>query len=433
MCACRRHETTFIRAVLLASLMMAPLSVAGAADWSNWRGPNLNGTAPDGDYPITWDDEKNVTWKAPLPGRSGSTPVIYKDKIVVTCPIDGKNGVIAFDRSGKELWTVTLGNERPGKHKKASGANPSPVTDGERIYVYFKSGDFAALDWNGSVVWHRNLQKDYGEDTLWWDLGTSPVLTSKHVVVAVMQSGPSYVAGFDPKTGKTDWKVERMLDAPEESAQSYTTPVVTNYKGQEQLIVLGADYVTCHDASNGKEIWRVGTLNPGKERFFRSISSPVVVDDVVIAPYSRGKTLTAIRLGGSGDVTKTHVLWQNELGADVPTPAAFDGKVFVASDKGLITCLDANSGKELWSESLEKNRNAYSASPIVAGNNLYFVREDGKTFVFDLSSKKLKSDNELGKDVFVYATPVLTGKSILIRTGENLFCIEAGKNKVSLK
>ncbi len=412
----------------LSVFVFGVASLGRAENWTNWRGPNLNGTVKPGHYPTVWDEKKNIAWSAPLPGRSGSTPIVFGDKIVLTVPIDGKNGVIAFDRSGKKLWQTLLGDERPGKHKKASGANPSPVTDGKLVYVYFKSGDFAALDWDGKIVWHQNLQKEIAEDTLWWDLGTSPVLTEKHIVVAVMQTGPSYLAAFEPATGKMVWKVDRILDAPEESAQSYTTPLVTRYKGQEQIIVLGADHVTCHDAKNGKELWRVGTLNPDRERYFRSIASPVVTGDIVIAPYARGKTLTAIRMGGTGDVTKSHVLWTKEIGSDVPTPVALNGKVYVAGDKGVVTCLNAETGEEHWSETLEKNRNAFSASPVMAGNLLYFVREDSKAFVIDVESKKVTADNIfVGKDESTYSTPVLIDNKIYLRTTDALYCIDAAE------
>ncbi|SFI28961.1 outer membrane protein assembly factor BamB family protein [Planctomicrobium piriforme] len=417
--------------VLLSVLGWGPVQILSADDWTNWRGPHFDGTVDPGNYPIEWSPKKNVAWSVGLPGKSGSTPVVWQDKLAMTVPIEGQNGVIAFDRSGKELWKVTLGAERAGKHKKGSGANSSPVADANRIYVYFKSGDFAAVDWSGKVLWHENLQKNYGEDTLWWDLGTSPVLTSKHVVVACVQSGPSYLAAFDPATGKEVWKVDRQLDAPEEAAQSYSTPIVTTYKGQEQIIVLGADHVTCHDAANGKELWRVGNLNPDRERYFRSIASPVMAGDIVIAPYARGKTVTAIRMGGSGDVTNSHVLWTKPLGADVPTPAVENGKVYLCSDKGSITCLAVETGEELWTEALEKNRTAYSSSPVIAGNFLYFIREDGRTFVIDLAEHKVKAENSLGENEYVLATPVFVDQEIFLRTFERLFCIQSAGKKVS--
>ncbi len=300
--------------------------------------------------------------------------------------------------------------------------------------MFLSTGDFAALDLHGKVVWQQNLQKEYGEDTLWWDLGTSPVLTENHVVVACMQSlpSPSYLAAFDKKTGQEIWNVERETGAPEEAAQSYSTPVVTKHNGEEQIVVLGADFVTCHSAKDGKELWRVGNLNPEQERFFRSIASPVITNEIVIAPYARGNTLTAIRMGGKGDVTKSHVLWtKTGLSADVPTPAAKDGKVYVCTDKGTVACLDAKSGEELWQTATPKHRLKFSASPILAGHLLYLVREDATSFVVDTKQEKIISTNELGDDEFIVSTPVFAAGNILIRTFEHLYRVGENSAKVS--
>lgn len=400
-------------------------SKSGQGAWPNWRGPSFNGVAAGKDYPTAWSDTEHVKWKTPLPGKGSSTPIVWNDRIFLTCGIDGKNHVLALDRSGKQLWNIAVGSERAGKHKKATGSNPSAVTDGEHVYVYFKSGDLACLDFAGKIVWQQNLQSLYGEDTLWWDLGTSPVLTKDGVVVAVMHSGPSYLAAFGKQNGKLLWKQDRNLDAPSEAAQSYSTPVVLDDNGREMLIVLGADHVTAHDAASGSELWRVGGLNPTGQKFFRSIASPVVTDGMVIAPYARGATITAIRLGGSGDVTKSHVAWTKDekLGTDVPTPLATGGRVYLLTDKGELACLDAKTGATLWRGQPEKNRNNFSASPILADGKIYITREDGTTFVLAQGDEfKLLATNVL-PDELVVATPVFTDGEILIRTVDHLYCI----------
>ena len=406
----------------LAILLAAGTTVAG--NWPNWRGPDYNGVAGGTGFPTHWSKTENVLWKIELPGRGASTPAVWGNRIFLTCGIEGKNGVLCLDLNGKEVWKQKVGSEKAGKHAKATGANPSPVTDGERVYVYYKSGDLACLDYNGVVLWEHNLQELYGEDTLWWDLGTSPVLTRDNVVVAVMHSGPSFLAAFDRKTGNQAWKSDRNLGAPSEAAQSYSTPVVVQEGKQETLVVLGADHVTAHDAADGKELWRVGGLNPREEKYFRSISSPVVLDGIVVAPYARGSTLTAIKLGGSGDVTKSHIVWsKDKLGADVPTPAAVDGKVYLCSDKGGVSCLDVKTGKELWSGQVDKNRNAYSASPIIADGKIFITREDGTTYVLAQGPEfKVLATNEL-TDEFIVATPVFVDGRILFRTRDHLYCI----------
>lgn len=413
--------------VLSTSLLMADDVKKANAKWPSWRGPHFNGVADGENYPTKWSATEQVKWKITLPGKGASTPIVVDDRILLTHGEGGKNHVSCFALAdGKLIWTTKVGVERAGKHQKATGANPSLVTDGVHAWAYFKSGDLACLDLAGKVIWQFNIQEKYGKDTLWWDLGTSPVLTSKAVVIAVMHTGPSFIAAFDKATGKEIWKTDRNLEAPEEAAQSYSTPMVIKDSGKELLITVGADYVTANDAADGQEVWRYGTLNPEGGRFWRSISSVVVSDDVVIAPYARGNSLTAIKLGGSGDVTKTHTLWHHDSegsGADVPTPIAVDGKVYIYHDgrTAALECLDLKTGKKEWSVAAPKHRANVSASPIKAGNKFYVAREDGTVFVIE--DGKIIAENPLDGAMLV-ATPVLVDGKILLRTVNSLYCIE---------
>jgi outer membrane protein assembly factor BamB len=405
-------------------------------NWPNWRGPAGNGTAAGTGYVAEWGPEKHVLWKVRLPGLGASTPAVWGERVVVTCTIDAKDAVICFDRSGRELWRKVLGHARDGKHKKASGANSSPVTDGERVWVYFKSGELASLNLaTGDERWRTNLQERFGADTLWWDLGTSPVLTAKGVVVAVMQTGPSYLAAFDRSTGELLWKHDRTLDAPEEAAQSYSTPLVAagdpaQGEPAEVLFVLGADHVTAHDAADGRELWRVGGLNPDANGFFRSIASPVLAGGLVIAPYARGGTVTAIRRGGSGDVTRSHVAWtRNTIGADVPTPAASDGRIVICSDKGVVEGLDVVTGTTAWHRDLPKNRHGYSASPVIVDGRVIVVREDGAASVLEWPGAAAPGEVALlgggSVEEMTVATPVCVDGRIFLRTHDSLWCIGA--------
>ena len=403
--------------------------------WPNWRGPTLDGVSSGTGYATSWSQEDNIKWRVQLPGLGASTPAVWGDQIVLTCDIEGHDGILCVDRAGQECWRQQLGDIRPGKHKKATGCNSSPVTDGKHVWVYFKSGELACLSLtDGAVVWRTNLQEQFGEDTLWWDLGTSPVLTQKAVVVAVMQTGPSYIVAFDRLTGDVLWKHDRILDAPEEAAQSYSTPVVVagntdwNEPG-EMLIVLGADHVTAHDAADGREIWRVGGLNPEGNTFFRSIASPVVSGEFVIAPYARGNTVTAIRRGGAGDVTASHIVWKREpLGADVPTPAIRDGRLMICGDKGLMSCLDLKTGETIWEDNLPKNRNKFSSSPIIVDDHVLLTREDGHSWCLAWPGEKGESLTVLGEgilDEMTVATPVCLDGDIFLRTHDSLWCIRS--------
>jgi outer membrane protein assembly factor BamB len=415
-------------------------AVASGDDWPNWRGLGLDGVAAGDGYVTEWaasgDDDtthKNVLWRAALPGLGGSTPAVWGDAIVLTCGVDQKNAAICFGRDGKERWRRLLGPERSGKHKKATGANPSPVTDGDHVWVYFKSGELACLKLaDGAVVWQTNLQERFGKDTLWWDLGTSPVLSKKAVIIAVMQEGPSYLVAFDRTTGKELWKHDRILEAPMEATQSYTTPLVLAgdpSKGEpaEILVVLGADHVTAHDVKDGREIWRVGGLNPAANGYFRSIASPVAIGDLVVAPYARGETITAIRRGGTGDVTASHVAWtRDKLGSDVPTPAVKDGQIVICSDKGRVTGIDAATGTTRWEKDLPKNRNTYSASPILVDGHVIVTREDGASFVLELPRDGQDTPTIRGTgsvEEMTVATPVCVDGRIYVRTHDSLWCL----------
>lgn len=395
-----------------------------------WHGPDYNGVAPAGDYPTEWGPDTNVAWSAELSGNGASTPCVWGNRVFLTDEIDGQNGIVCFDMNGKRLWEKTVGTLEAGKHKKASGANPSPTTDGERVFAYFKSGDFAAFDFDGNQKWSAKVQDGNDPEMLWWDLGTSPVLTKDYVVVTVMQTGPSFLIAYDRETGDVAWKADRMVPAPQEAAQSYTTPVVTTHDGIEQLIVCGADHITAHRADNGQELWRVGGLNPEQNGYFRSISSPAVSGDIVVAPYARGNSITAVRLGGKGDVADTHVVWQKTgIGSDVPTPAIDNGKVYVVGDKGKVGgkvwVLDLESGDVVAESQPERNRSAYSSSPILVPGKpslLYLTREDGATFVLNAESFET-----VGKGIVddqTVATPVFVDDKILVRTDSRLWCFE---------
>ena len=250
----RRHVTALVFVLCCSTSSLAE-------NWPNWRGPNFDGVAAPGDYPVQWTTTENVIWKVALPSSAGSTPIVWGDHIFVDGARDGKNLVQCFDWDGNIQWEREQGTERQGKHRKGSGANPSPVTDGQHVYCYFKSGDLSCYDFTGKLIWQKNLQAEFGPDSLWWDLGTSPVLTDNCVIVACMQDAPSYVVALDKRTGKQVWKVDRNLNAPEESHQAYTTPIVTKRGDTTVLLVLGSDHLTAHDAQTGTELWRSAGFN----------------------------------------------------------------------------------------------------------------------------------------------------------------------------
>lgn len=417
----------FRQAVL--SLFALLLGVAGASpparseNWPEWRGSLGNGNAAAASFPLHWDTKKNIAWSVKLPGPGSSTPIVWEDNIFLTCESGAENSLLCLSDRGEMRWSRSAGSYREAKHRKASGANPSAVTDGQYVAAYFKSGELACFDFSGNPRWRTNLQQRFAADTLWWDLGTSPVLVDQKLIVACMQSGESYLVAFDLATGDVVWKVDRNLPAPDESTHSYTTPIVVEAGAEKQLVVLGADHITGHAVRDGSEIWRVGGLNPSQASNFRLIASPVCDTQCVYACYARGGAILAARRDGRGDVTASHVLWTlNGNFADVPSPTLDERHVYVCSDQGEVHCIDKRQGEIRWTRPLKKSRAGYSASPIRAGTRLYVTSETGTTSVLDLADEgRVLAENDL--DEPTVATPVLIDGMILIRTQNRLWCV----------
>ncbi len=419
------------RALIVGLLIVVTIQcrfLLAAENWPQWRGPLGTGVAADGDYPLKFSADERVAWKVELPGLGTSTPAVWGEQIFVTCGIDGQDGVVSYGMDGKERWRQTLGPEQPGKHRNGSGSNPSPATDGQRVVVYYKSGTVACLDFAGKVLWKTNLQDRYGDDTLWWDLGTSPVLAGDRVIVAVIQEGPSYLVALDLSNGEILWKTDRDYDNARESDQAYTTPQIVKLDGRDVVVTWGADHLTGHDVATGKLLWKSAGFNPENEGLWRVIASAAIGDQIAVVPYGRGEFLAGVRLGGQGDITKSNRLWEkNGLGSDVPTAAVRDGKAYVLTDTGRIVYLELQSGDELWSANLPRNRNKFYASPVLAGDTLFCAREDGAIFVGRVTEDafELLAENSMGEPII--ATPVPLRGGLLIRGSQHLFRIASSQ------
>lgn len=368
-------------------------------------------------------------WKIELPGRGCSTPIAWKDKLFVTSPIDDKDGLLAYDAWGKELWRISFGAMTPGRGQRVgSSTNSSPITDGNIVVAYFKSGTVACVDLDGKPLWQINLQENYGKDKLWWDQGTSPIFAGGHVVVAVMQTeGESYMVALDPKTGKEVWKTSRKFETGKESGDSYTTPHVVKKDGKEEIITWGGDHLTGHDAKTGKLIWQCGGFNPKRADMQRVIASAVVGDGLAVVPFNRGDSLAAIRLDGSGDVSETHWTWRNDqLGSDASSPILHDGKFYVLKDggpnRGRLTCLDAKSGEKIWESNLPKAPQVYYSSPLLVGDQIYCVREDGMVFSGKITKDGLSNIKSHALEEGVIASPISVGGRLIFRSDKSLFC-----------
>jgi outer membrane protein assembly factor BamB len=404
------------------------LSVAAdVPDWCSWRGPLGNGSVEQGSYPVRFGADKYL-WRAELPGKGCSTPILLKSMIFLTSPTEGKDSLLCYDCDGKKKWQTVFDNENPGKHRNGSGSNASPVTDGEAVFVYFKSGTFAAVDLDGKVRWKTNLVERFGPDTLFWDHGTSPVLTGKYVVMARMHRGESWLAAFDKATGEMAWKVARNYSTPTECDHGYSTPLVIQHQSKESILVWGGEHLTIHNAADGQVSWSCGNFNPDANKLWPAIASPVIVGNMAVIAYGRNDRgvprLYGIRLTGNGDVTATNHVWKrDDIGTFVPTPVAYKGRVILVRDRGEVACIDPRTGKTIWEAAFPKHRTNYYASPLVAGDKLYAPREDGTVFVANIAGDKFDLLLENNMDESVIGSPVPAANRLLIRGERHLFCI----------
>ncbi|MGV3608534.1 MAG: PQQ-binding-like beta-propeller repeat protein [Planctomycetaceae bacterium] len=421
----------FSVAFSLALLVSQGALADDAAEWRSWRGPLGNGSIEQGSYPEKFGADKYL-WKTKLPGKGCSTPILLKEEIYLTAPVEGKDAVLCYDAAGKEKWRTVFGTENAGKHRNGSGSNASPVTDGKGIFVFFKSGTFAAVNLDGTTRWKTDLVERFGKDTLFWDHGTSPVLTDKYVVMTRMHEGESWLAAFDKDSGEMVWKVARNFKTPVECDHGYTTPLVIKFQGKEAILVWGAEHVTIHDAVDGNVLWTCGNFNPDGNKLWPAIASPVIVGDMLIIAYGRNDRgiprLHGIRLSGSGDVTKTNHVWKrDDVGTFVPTPVAYKGKVILVRDRGEVECLDPATGKTIWTGAFPKHRTNFYASPLVAGDKIFAPREDGTVFVASIADNKftLLAENDMAESVI--GSPVPSHNRILLRGESHLFCIAEEK------
>jgi len=410
---------------LLATILAAS---AVAEDWASWRGPGFSGSRPGENYPTHWERD-GLAWKVGLPGKGASSPIVWKDRIFVTSPSEGSDAVLAFDREGKKIWTTKLGDVRAPKHRKlGTSSNASPVTDGNGVFVYFKSGTLAALEMDGTVRWQRDLTEEFGPEKLYWDAGSSPVVMGEFLVLPRLHAGDSFVAGFDKATGEIRWQQARNYEVPAENDNGYTTPVPIRHDEKDALLVWGSDHLTAHALADGALLWSCGGFNAAGMKMWPAIATPVVVGDIAVVPVGRDDRSQAqvhgIRLGGSGDVTETHRVWKREdLGVFVASPIAYEGKVYLLRNKGAVACLDPTDGSTLWEAEFPKSADAYYASPVIAGGILYAAREDGMVFSARVGDAfELLGENDMGEQIL--ATPVPFDGRLLIRGSEHLFCVE---------
>jgi outer membrane protein assembly factor BamB len=393
-----------------------------AADWSQFRGPTQDGRADAAKLPTEWDTKKNVTWRKELPGEGWSSPVVAAGKIYLTAAVPGAgNGdyelhALCLDaKTGEVVWDREVfkedGSKSPKIHKKNSHASPTPLVDGDQVFVHFGHLGTACLSAkDGKPLWTQqtlSYSPVHGA-------GGSPVLAADRLVFCIDGTDKQMVVALDRKTGKVSWQTPRKVNPVK--AFSFSTPLLISEKGQEQLVAAGSDVVMSLDPKTGREIWRVRYTG------YSVVPRPVFANGVVYLSTGYDvPALYAIKTNGKGDVTNTHVAWTAKTGAPRnASPLLVDGALYLAADDGTVTCLEAATGKERWSERVGR---AYSASPIHAGGLVYLLDEFGTATVFKPGpSYDPVATNKMGEKSL--ASYGVDGDALLLRTEKALYRIE---------
>ena len=412
--------------VVAAVVVLTILAGArGAAEhWPQWRGPSLNGISAEKNLPTKWSTTENVTWKLKTPEYSGSTPIVWGDHVFLNVGDGNELWFWDVDRTtGAVRWKrpLGIGNRRMMKQNMSS---PSPVTDGSLVWVMTGTGILKAFDFTGKEIWMRSIQQDYGRFGLQWGYASSPLLFEDALYVQVLHGmhtdDPSYLMRIDKMTGKTVWRTTRLTRAQFESPDAYTTPALLRHAGGTEIVITGGDVVTGHDPGTGKELWRADGLNPRNDGSYRIVASPFVLGDMIFAP-SKERPLLALKAGGRGDVTRSHVLWSFNNGPDVPTPVTDGTYLYSINDRGIMFCLDAKTGKTVYGP--QRLRNAtFSGSAVLADGKIYITDEDGVTSVVQSGPKfTLLAENDLGD--YTLSSPAISEGQIFVRTASFLYAI----------
>ncbi len=459
--------------VCVALLVAAAGALVGAqvpdqAHWPQWRGPFFNGMAR-GDAPTVWSDTSNIKWKAEIPGRGHSTPVIWGDKIFLTTAtptgkpavpaatpaapastppssqqpgqasapggaqpqrgrrpdagpqVEQKFDVLCLDRkTGKLLWqkTAKVATPHEGYHRAyGSFASSSPVTDGKYLYVSFGSRGIYCYDFNGKLIWEKDLgvqmrmRNAFGE-------GSAPLLIGDRLIVVFDQESDSFIVSLDKKTGKELWRMSR------DEISTWSTPLAVEHAGRKQVIVTGATKVRSYDPENGKVLWESAGLG--------SNPIPVPVDQngaVLVMSGHRDPKLMAIKLGKAGDLTGTDsILWSHTRGiAYTASPVLHDNKLYVVTDNGMISVFNATTGEPHYAQVRLPKAANLKASPVGANGKLYVATEDGDVIVIKMGEKfEVIATNTLADQTFI-ATPVIAAGELFLRGPNQLFCISQAK------
>ena len=396
-----------------AGVRMIAVEGEGAYFWPRWRGPSGQGLVDGSGYPDRWSATENVLWRSTVPGSGNSSPIVWADRVFLTTARDGGRRLymLAYRISdGSLLWETEVA---PGPaervHGKNGHASATPVTDGERVYASLGGRGLVALDLDGNVLWHTEI----GQVANYHGPAGSPLLYRDRLIIYQDQEGGAFVAAYDTATGAEVWRTGR------DASVGWGTPVAIRVAGRDELIVSSQHTVIAYDPDTGGELWRCGGNR------FEVIPTPVVAAGLVFCTSGRAGPTLAIRPGGSGDVTDTHVAWSTPRGSPfVPSPIVVGDYLYTINDmSSVVTCFEAATGEVLWQERLGRPmREGFSASPVAVDGKVFFTNDNGTTFVVRAGPEfELLHTNDIGASTL--ASPALVGGRWYIRTEVELLAV----------
>jgi outer membrane protein assembly factor BamB len=415
----RRLLVLMLGALPLAGTTAEPPAVAMVVSegealkyWPRWRGPSAQGLADGVSYPDAWSDTENVLWKTALPGRGHSSPIVWKDQVfLTTAREDGRVSVLAFRRSdGAPLWETFAPDTTDERiYRKNSHASATASTDGERVYAFFGNKGLLAVDLSGTLVWHRSL----GTFANYHGTAGSPLLYKDRLILYQDQRGGGFIAAYATRDGKEQWRT------PREATVGWGTPVAVRVGDRDEIVVNGQRRVQAYDPDTGAELWSCGST------MAEVIPTPVVGHGLVFCSSGRAGPTLAIRPGGRGDVTGSHLAWSASKGSPfVPSPLVYGDLLYMVNDMASIaTAYEARTGVVVWQGRLGREaRESFSASLVGAGGKVYFTNDDGETFVVKAGREfELLRVNQLNAKVL--ASPALVDGRFYFRTDKELLAI----------
>ena len=417
---------------LAAASFLLLVATAGAENWPQWRGPMNNGISGETNLPVKWSQTENVAWRLALPGKGGSTPVIWGERIFLTSAAGDDLVLLCVGADGKEQWREKLSSgDRTVRTDEGNTASNSPSTDGKHVWAMLADGTLGCYTVDGKEVWKFNVQDRYGKFKIQFGLTSTPVLDGGRLFLQLIHGDgnasteEALVVSLDAASGKELWKSGRVTGAHTENEHSYASPILYRDDKHEFLLTHGADFAIAHDLKDGHEIFRCGDLNPQGTYHptLRFVASPVANDGYIVLPTAKHQVVFCIKPDGSGDISEKneHFHWRRERDTtDVPSPLVVDGLVYMCRENGNLVCLDAKTGEEYYNERTTPDR--HRASPVYADGKVYTAARNGKISVIKAGKEfELLSVNDMRESIT--SSPAISGGRIYLRTFDALYAV----------